>query len=75
MKKYSFIFYERKDTKQKLNCSNYQYYEQAIQDLKSKLESLDIKEEDAEIREVGVDSIMLIFNNGSLILKVCPFVI
>lgn len=75
MKKYSFIFYEKKDTKQKLNCSNYQYYEQAIQDLKSKLESLDIKEEDAEIREVGVDSIMLIFNNGSLILKVCPFVI
>lgn len=75
MKKYSFIFYEKKNnTKQKLSCNNYQHYEQAIQDLKSKLDSLGIKEEDAEIREVGVDSIMLIFNNGSLILKVCPFV-
>jgi len=72
MKRYSFILYKKDGVKQNLKCVNYQHYEQAKKELDLKLDSLGIKEEDAEIKEMGVDNIMLIFNNGSLILKICP---
>ena len=48
MKKYSFILYKKEGVKQSLKCVNYQHYEQAKKELDLKLDSLGIKEEDAE---------------------------
>jgi len=75
IKKYSFIFYNKEKNKQNLKCINFLNYDQAKKELDLSLNSLNLKEDNAEIKEVGEDNIKLVFNSGSIILKICPFVI
>ena len=75
IKKYSFIFYNKEENKQNLKCINFLNYDQAKKELDLNLNSHNLKEDNAEIKEIGEDSIKLVFNNGSTILIICPFVI
>lgn len=73
---YSIVIYKKEGTIQKLNSINYETYEQAEEELKQKLKSLNLSMEDVEtIKEVEGKELVLVFNGGTIIASICSFTI